>query len=66
MKATEQYLSFALDQACTSRILYKGIPTFESVIEIVEYDHSNESCRALLSYVLFVFQSKQKTKTNNM
>ena len=62
MKAIEQYLPFALDQACTSRILYKGILTFESVVEIVEYDHSNESCRALLSYLLFCFNLNEKRK----
>jgi len=38
MKATEQYFPVVL-----FIMLYKMVPTFESVDKILEYDHSNES-----------------------
>ena len=44
MKSTEQYLPVAL-----FIMLYKVVLTFESVDEILECDHSNESHRAVLS-----------------
>ena len=44
MKATEQYFSVVL-----FIMLYKVILTFESVDEIPKCDHSNESCRVVLS-----------------
>ena len=43
-KATEQYFPVVL-----FIMLYKVVLTFESVDEIVKYDHSNESYRAILS-----------------
>ena len=45
MKATEQYFSIVL-----FIMLYKVVLTFESVDEILKYDHSNESYWAVLSY----------------
>jgi len=42
--STEQYLPVVL-----FIILYKVVVTFESVDEILKYDHSNESYRAVLS-----------------
>ena len=44
MKATEQYFHMAL-----LIILYKLVPTFESVDEILKCDHTNESYWAVLS-----------------
>ena len=44
MKATEQYFHVVLFV-----ILYKVILTFESVGEILKYDHFNESYWAVLS-----------------
>ena len=44
MKATEQYFSVVL-----FIMLYKGVLTFNSVNEILKYDHSNESYWAVLS-----------------
>ena len=44
MKATEQYFPAVL-----FIMLYKVVLTFESVDEILKYDHSNESYRAVLS-----------------
>ena len=44
MKATEQYFPVVL-----FIMLYKVILTFESVGEILKYDHSNESYTAVLS-----------------
>ena len=44
MKATEQYFPVVL-----FIILYKKVPSFESVDEILKYDHSNESYRVVLS-----------------
>ena len=38
MKATKQYFPVVL-----FIMMYKVVPTFESVDEILEYDHSNES-----------------------
>ena len=38
MKATEQYFRVVL-----FIMLYKVVPTFESVDEILRHDHSNES-----------------------
>ena len=38
MKATEQYFPVVL-----SIMLFKVVPTFESVDEILKCDHSNES-----------------------
>ena len=38
MKATEQYFHVVL-----FLVLYKVVLTFESVDEILKYDHSNES-----------------------
>ena len=40
IKATEQYFPV---------VLYKVVLAFAPVNEILKYDHSNESCRALLS-----------------
>ena len=44
MKATEQYFPVVL-----FIVLYKVVLTFESVDEILWYDHSNESYWAVLS-----------------
>ena len=44
MKATKQYFPVVL-----FIMLYKVVLTFESVDEILECDHSNESHRAVLS-----------------
>ena len=44
MKATEQYILVIL-----FIMLYKVILTFESVDEILKFDHSNESYEAVLS-----------------
>ena len=44
MKATEQYFPVVLFV-----MLCKGILTFESVDEILKWDHSNESYCAVLS-----------------
>ena len=44
MKATEQYFPVVL-----FIMLYKVVPTFESVDEILKCDHSNESYWAMLS-----------------
>ena len=44
MKATQQYFPVVL-----FIMLYKVVLTFESVDEILWYDHSNESYRAVLS-----------------
>jgi len=44
MKATEQFFPAVL-----FIMLYKVVLTFESVNEILKYDHSNESCRAVIS-----------------
>ena len=44
MEATEQYFPVVL-----FIILYKVVPTFESVDEILKCDHSNESYCAVLS-----------------
>ena len=44
MQATEQYVSVVL-----FIMLYKMILTFESMDEILKCDHSNESCKAVLS-----------------
>ena len=44
MKATEQYFPVALFV-----MLYKVVPTFHSVDEILKCDHSNESYLAVLS-----------------
>ena len=43
MKATEQYFPLVL-----FIMLYKVVQTFESVDEILKYDHSNESYWAIL------------------
>ena len=45
MKATEQYFPVVL-----FIMLYKVVPTFESVDEILKCDHSNESYWAVLSF----------------
>ena len=39
MEATEQYFPVVLFIT-----LYKVAPTFESVVEILKFNHSNESC----------------------
>ena len=44
VKAIEQYFSAVLFIP-----LYKVVPTFESVDELLKCDHSNESYRAVLS-----------------
>ena len=44
IKATEQYFTVVL-----FIMRYKVVLTFESVNEILKYDHSNESYRAELS-----------------
>ena len=44
MKATEQYFPVVL-----FIMLYKVVLTFESVVEILKCDHSNESYRAIFS-----------------
>ena len=44
MKATMQYFPVML-----SIMLYKVVLTFESVDEILKFDHSNESYQAVLS-----------------
>ena len=44
IKATEQYFPVVL-----FIMLYKVVPIFESVDEILKCDHSNESYRAVLS-----------------
>ena len=44
MEATEQYFPVVL-----FIMLYKVVPTFESVDEILKCDHSNESYCAVLS-----------------
>ena len=44
MKATEQYFPLVL-----FIVLYKVVLTFESVDEILWYDHSNESYWAVIS-----------------
>ena len=43
MKATEQYFPLVL-----FIMLYKVVPIFESVDEILKYDHSNESYWTIL------------------
>ena len=45
MKATEQYFPVVL-----FIMLYKVVLTFESVDEILWYDHSNETSSAVLSH----------------
>ena len=45
MKAAEQYFPVVL-----FIILYKVVLAFESVDEILQCDHSNETYRAVLSY----------------
>ena len=47
MKATEQYFQVVL-----FIMLYKVVPTFESVDEILKCDHSNESKRLSLELKL--------------
>ena len=47
MKATEQYFPMVL-----FIILYKVVLTFESVVELLKCDHSNESYWAVLSYAV--------------
>ena len=44
MKATEQYFPVVL-----FIMLYKVVVTFESVYEIIQRDHSNETCQSVLS-----------------
>ena len=44
MKATEQYFPVVL-----FIMLYKVVPTFQSVDEILKCEHLNESYRAVLS-----------------
>ena len=44
MKPTEQYFPVVL-----FILLYKVVQTFESAVEILKCDHSNESYRAVLS-----------------
>jgi len=44
MKATEQYFPVVL-----FIMLYKVVLSFETVDEILKCDHSNESCRGVLS-----------------
>ena len=45
MEATEQYFPVVL-----IIMLYRMVQTFETVDEILKYDHSNESCWAVLSH----------------
>jgi len=49
MKAIEQYFSVVL-----FIMLYKVVLTFESVNEILNCDHSDESYRAVFFCVLFI------------
>ena len=49
MKAIEQYFPLALFV-----MLYKVVPTVESVDKILKYDHSNERYRAVLSCSAFL------------
>ena len=53
MKATEQYFPVVL-----FIMLYKVVLTSESVVEILNCDHSNESHCAILSVVLFIMLYK--------
>ena len=53
MKAIEQYFPVVL-----FTVLYKVVPTFESVDEIPKCDHSNERYWAVLSLVLFLMLYK--------
>ena len=55
MKAVEQYFHVIL-----FIMLYKVVLTIESVDETLVCDHSNESCRAVLLVVLFVFDNFAK------
>ena len=50
MKATEQYSPVVL-----FIMLCKVVPTFESVDEILWYDHFNETFQALLSHGIICF-----------
>ena len=50
MKATEQYFPVVL-----FIMLYKVNPTFESVDEILWWDHSNETSSAVLSHGTIYF-----------
>ena len=54
MKATEKYLSVVL---CI--LLYKVVLTFESVDEILKYDHSYESSEQYLRVVLLIMLYKE-------
>ena len=53
MKATEQYFTVLL-----FIMLYNGVLTFESVDEILKYNHSNESYRAVF-YCTAVYYAVQ-------
>ena len=50
MKATEQYVPVVL-----FIVLYKVVLTFESVVEILKYDNSNESYWAVRLLLLLLF-----------
>ena len=53
MNATEQYFPVVL-----FIMLYKVILTFESVDEILKYDHSNETTKQYFPVVLFIMLYK--------
>ena len=57
VQATEQYFPVAL-----FIMLHKEVVAFESVHEILTCDHSNESYRALLSFLLILDSVFHKTK----
>ena len=53
MKVTEQYFPVVL-----FIMLYMVVLTFESVDEMLKYDHSNESYCAVLSYVAVYYAAQ--------
>ena len=53
MKATKEYFPVVLFIT-----LYKLVQIFESVDEILNCEHSNESCCAVLPVVLFIIAVK--------
>ena len=63
MKAAEQYFPVVL-----FIMLYKVVLTFESVDEILKCDHSNESCRAVLSCgaVYYAVVTNQGTRNKSI
>ena len=51
MKATEKFFPVEL-----SIMLYKVVPTFESEVEILKCDHSNQAVEWHLTVILLIMQ----------